>query len=134
MSIIFNFFIEPSKEAGDKASRCAVFSKTNTGNAASSCSHSFLVKLYVGSKYSSTFRCPSSQEIAKALFSTEDAFLQGAFRIHGKQVTCHTYHTHTRTHTHAHVIYYIFSVTPHIRLCDEHYMRNIDACTATDEH
>jgi len=30
--------------------------------------------------------CPSSQEISKAIFSTEDAFLQGAFRIHGKQV------------------------------------------------
>lgn len=30
--------------------------------------------------------CPSSQEIGKAIFSTEDAFLQGAFRIHGKQV------------------------------------------------
>jgi len=30
--------------------------------------------------------CPSSQEIGKAIYTTEDAFLQGAFRIHGKQV------------------------------------------------
>merc|ERR1719163_1826066 len=30
--------------------------------------------------------CPSSQEIGRAIFSTEDAFLQGAYRIHGKQI------------------------------------------------
>lgn len=30
--------------------------------------------------------CPSSQEVGKAIYSTEDAFLQGAYRIHGKQI------------------------------------------------
>merc|ERR1719238_1359586 len=30
--------------------------------------------------------CPSSQEIGRAIFSTEDAFLQGAYRIHGEDI------------------------------------------------
>ena len=30
--------------------------------------------------------CPSSQEINKAIFATEDALLQGAHRIHSKQI------------------------------------------------
>mmetsp|Transcript_20886 Transcript_20886/g.49685 ORF Transcript_20886/g.49685 Transcript_20886/m.49685 type:complete len:215 (-) Transcript_20886:32-676(-) len=30
--------------------------------------------------------CPSSQEVNKAIFATEDALLQGAFRVHQKQI------------------------------------------------
>jgi hypothetical protein len=30
--------------------------------------------------------CPSSQLVSKAIFNTEDALLQGAFRVHSKQI------------------------------------------------